>query len=134
MFSARVFHWLLPSHLHSVDSNLPKKLCFLLFHVTLSWVFFFSLLGRGRVSRSVVPDSLWVHGLQPAGLLCPWDSPGKNTGVGGHFILQGIFLAQGSNLALSLGRQILYHLSQILLWHAVPIFYYLGRSDSLFLI
>ena len=34
-------------------------------------------------------DSLWSHGLQPARLLCPWDSPGKNTGVGCHFLLQG---------------------------------------------
>ena len=31
------------------------------------------------------------HGLQPARLLCPGDSPGKNTGVGCHFLLQGIF-------------------------------------------
>ena len=30
-------------------------------------------------------------------LLYPWNSPGKNTGVGGHSLLQGIFLAQGSN-------------------------------------
>ena len=30
-------------------------------------------------------------------LLCPWDSPGKNTGVGCHFLLQGIFPTQGSN-------------------------------------
>ena len=29
--------------------------------------------------------------------LCPWDFPGKNTGVGGHFLLQGIFLTQGLN-------------------------------------
>ena len=39
------------------------------------------------------------HGLAPR-LLCPWDSPGKNTGVGCHFLLQGIFLTQGSNLHL----------------------------------
>ena len=31
---------------------------------------------------------LWLHGLQPARLLCPWDSPGKNTGVGCYFLLQ----------------------------------------------
>ena len=37
---------------------------------------------------SVVPDSVWPYGLQPTRLLCPWDSPGKNTGVGCHFILQ----------------------------------------------
>ena len=40
------------------------------------------------------------HGLEPASLLCLWDSPGKNTGVGCHFHLQGIFLTQGSNLHL----------------------------------
>ena len=33
-------------------------------------------------------------------LLCPWDSPGKNTGVGGHSLLQGIFPTQGSNPSL----------------------------------
>ena len=35
--------------------------------------------------------------LQPARLLCPWDSPGKNIGVGCHALLRGIFLTQGSN-------------------------------------
>ena len=42
------------------------------------------------VSYTVVSDSLWFHGLQPFPLLCPWDSPGKNTGVGYHFLLQEI--------------------------------------------
>ena len=46
---------------------------------------------------SVVPDSLRPHVLQPARLLCPWNSPGKNTGVGCHAVLQGIFLNQGLN-------------------------------------
>ena len=36
----------------------------------------------------------------PPGLLCPWDSPGKNTGVRCCFLLQGIFPTQGSNLVL----------------------------------
>jgi len=36
----------------------------------------------------------------PARLLCPWSYPSKNTGVGYHFLLQGIFLTQGSNLHL----------------------------------
>ena len=36
----------------------------------------------------------------PARLLCPWDTPGKNTGVGCHALLQGIFPTQGSNLYL----------------------------------
>ena len=39
-------------------------------------------------------DSLRYHELLPAGLLCPWDSPGKNTGVGCYALLQGIFLTQ----------------------------------------
>ena len=44
-------------------------------------------------------------------LLCPWNSPGKNTGVDCHSLLQGIFQTQGSNLDLPHCRQILYHLS-----------------------
>ena len=47
------------------------------------------------VSCSVVSDSLQPRGLKPARLLCPWDFPGKNIGVGCHFLLQGIFLTQG---------------------------------------
>ena len=51
------------------------------------------------------------EGLEPARLLRPWDSPGKNTGVGCHFLLQGIFPAQEWNPGLLHCRQILYHLS-----------------------
>ena len=40
--------------------------------------------------------TLRPHGLLPARLLCQWNSPGKNTGVGCHFLLQGIFLISGS--------------------------------------
>ena len=42
-------------------------------------------------------DSLQPHGLESSRLLCPWDFPGKNTGVGCHFLFQEIFMAQGSN-------------------------------------
>ena len=48
-------------------------------------------------ARSVVSDPLRLHGLQPAGLLCPWDSPGTHTGVGCHFLLPGIYLTRGLN-------------------------------------
>ena len=41
--------------------------------------------------------SLWPHGLYPTKLLCPWNSPGKNVGMGCHFLLQGIFPTQGLN-------------------------------------
>ena len=45
-------------------------------------------------------NSLRPQGLQPARLLGLWDFPGKNIGVGCHFLLQGIFLTQGLNLSL----------------------------------
>ena len=61
--------------------------------------------GAHRVIQSYIywscdqscPTLCWPHGLQPARLLCPWDSPGGNTGVGCHFLLQGIFPTQGLN-------------------------------------
>ena len=57
-------------------------------------------------------DSLRPHGLGLAKIFCPWDSPGKHTGVGCHFLLQEIFLTHGSNLGFLYFRQTLYHLSQ----------------------
>jgi len=42
-------------------------------------------------------DSVQPYGLKPAWVLCPWDSPGKNTGVGCHDLLQGIFPTHESN-------------------------------------
>ena len=41
-----------------------------------------------KVKSSVMPDSLRPHGLQPTRLLCPWDFPGKSTGVGCHCLLR----------------------------------------------
>ena len=41
------------------------------------------------VSCSVVSDCLWPHGPWPAWLLYPWNFPGKDTGVGCHFLLWG---------------------------------------------
>ena len=49
---------------------------------------------------SVLSDFLRPHELYPARLLCPWNFPDKNTGVGWHFLLQGIFPSQGSNPCL----------------------------------
>ena len=66
---------------------------------------------------SAVSNSLRPHGLQPARLLCPWDSPGKNRGC--HALLQGIFPTHGSTPGLLYCRQILYRLS------------YLGSRESL---
>ena len=58
------------------------------------------------------PTLLQPHGWYPSRLLCPWNSPGKNTAVGSHFLLQGIFPTQGSNphlLYLLHCRQIVCH-------------------------
>ena len=69
----------------------------------------------GGVTKTL--SRVWLlrpHGLKPARLLCPWDSPGKNTRVDRHFFLQEIFLTQGSKLChlrLLHCRQILYHLN-----------------------
>ena len=72
-------------------------------------------------SHSVVSNSLWPHGLQTTRLLCPCHSPGKKTGMGCHFLLQGIFLTQGSKpclLGLLHCRQILY------CWYTGELFYH----------
>ena len=73
-----------------------------------------------RESRSVMSDSLQVHGLYS-----PWNSPGQNTGVASLSLLQGIFLTQRSNPGLLHCRVNLYQLShkgspRILGWVAYP--------------
>ena len=45
-----------------------------------------TIIESESVSRSVVPTSLQSHGLQPTRLFCPWDFPGKDIGVGYHFL------------------------------------------------
>ena len=73
---------------------------------------------------SVVFDSLWPHGLLPAWLFCSWNSPGKNTGVGSHSLLQGIILIQGLNPGFLHCWQILYHLShQGTYWLYTPTYF-----------
>ena len=57
-------------------------------------------------SRSVISDSQRPHGLNS-----PWNSPGKNTGVGNLSLLQGIFPTEGWNSPLPHCRQILYQVS-----------------------
>ena len=66
-------------------------------HVAVKW----SCMFKSR-------PTLRRHGLQVTRLLRPWDSPGKSTGVGCHFLLQGIFLTQRLNPCLLYHRQMLY--------------------------
>ena len=63
------------------------------------------------LSHSVVSDSYEPMEYSPLGSSVHGDSSGKNTGVGCHALLQGIFPTQGLNLGLLHCRQILYHLS-----------------------
>ena len=69
------------------------------------------LISFVHVGHSVMSDCLKPHGLQPARLLCPWDSPGKNIETGSHSLLQEIFMTQGLNSHVLHCRQILYSLS-----------------------
>ena len=58
--------------------------------------------GNRRICvRSVMSDSSRLHWLYPTRFLCPQDSPGKNTGVGCHFLLQGTFPTHGVISSLS---------------------------------
>ena len=71
------------------------------------------LLKSVRACSVFVSNSLKPHELQPARLPCPWDSPGKNTGVGCHFLLQGGSSQSRDQTHVSciscIGRGILYH-------------------------
>ena len=74
------------------------RLCILVYELSIkNLIFSVYLLVVAVVSHSAVSDSLKHHELQSARLLCPWNFRGKNTEVGCHFLIQGIFLTQGSN-------------------------------------
>ena len=62
---------------------------------------------------SIMSVSMRPHELQPTRLLCPWNSPGKNTAMGCHALLQGIFPIQVSNSHLLHCRWIPYPLSHL---------------------
>ena len=73
-----------------------------------SWLYIGALYYGSAILCSVMSSSLWLRGLQAARLLCQWNPPGKNIGVGYHFLLQGIFPTQGSSL----------HILHLLNWQA----------------
>ena len=52
-------------------------------------------------AAAAVSDSVWPHRWQPTRLPCPWDSPGKNTGAGCHFLLQCMKVKTESEVAQS---------------------------------
>ena len=76
-----------------------------------SKTFFFSLVSQSQNQSEVAQLCPTLCDPMDTRLLRPWDLLGKSTGVGCHFLLQGIFSTQGSNAGLLHGRQMLYHLS-----------------------
>ena len=77
-------------HHHSKLSNFFLEL-------GLQWTLLLQCCACAQVlSCSAVSDSA-TQWTEPTRLLSAWDFPGKNTGVGCHFVLQGLFLTQGSN-------------------------------------
>ena len=79
------------------------------------------------LSHSVVSDSLWPIDCNSPGSSLHWDSPGENTGMGCHTLLQGFLQIQGLNRALLHCKRILYCLNhqgglRVLEWVAYPFF------------
>ena len=70
------------------------------------------------LDASALSNSLWPLGLQHTRFLCPWDSSGKNTGMGCHALLQGIFPTQRLNPGVLNSRQTLYHLNHPMGMHS----------------
>ena len=68
-----------------------------------SFALLFLIIGyvRNCYVTSVVSDSVRPQRQQPTRLPCPWDSPGKNTGVGCHFLLQCFKVKSESEVAQS---------------------------------
>ena len=106
-------HHQLPEFTETHSQTLKRAVCPFLFFFLCTFklfsgplLFFFpGIMGRMCVcvctrTHSVMSASLWPHGLLPTRLLCPWNFPGRSTGVGCHFCLQQIFPTQGLNLCL----------------------------------
>ena len=119
-----ILHWFLPY----IDMNQPwvymcspswqlnfQTQIILLAQVDTNTYLYLSIYLSIRIctvlSCSVMSNSLQPPGLHPPGFSVHEDSPGKNTGVGCHAILKGIFPTQESNPGLPYCRWILYHLS-----------------------
>ena len=93
--------------LEGVTSNIQDYISIqdIFFWISVDFIFIATCL---KLSVCVLTCLVVSDSLPPHGLLCPWDFPGKNTGVRCHFLLQEIFLTQGSNLHLLNYRQILF--------------------------
>ena len=91
ILQARILEWVAIS---SRGSSWPRHGTLCLLH----WLLL--LLAAAAKSLQSCP-TLRPHRRQPTGLPCPWDSPGKNTGVGCHFLLQCMKVKSKSEVAQS---------------------------------
>ena len=95
------------SHVYKVKASKHKKISI---HSLIASIILFV------IHTYSVAQSYPSHGLWPIRLLCPLSSPGNNTGVGCHFLLQGIFLTQGRicvSYVSSIGMQLHYQLHHL---------------------
>ena len=109
MLEVKGHHWLTGGRLTRYQTllmdalNIILEICQILNPATLLPVVKSGdLLHQCMHTCSVLSDSLQPHGLQPKRLLCPWNSPGKNSGVGSHFLLQCLKLKSESEVAQSM--------------------------------
>ena len=66
---------------------------------TVSYILSILLL----LSHFIMSNSVWLHRRQPTRVLCPWDSPGKNTVVGCHFLLQCMHACEVASVISNFG-------------------------------
>ena len=83
LYNMKYMHIVSFSNLRSSETYMPPRF----------WMWDYGL--PCMCAQSAVSSSLWTQGQQPTKLCCPCRFPGKNTGVGCHSLLQGIFLTQG---------------------------------------
>ena len=89
--------WTTPPELHDSIKNLSIYLSIYIYvhgcslYIFITFNFFSPLCMLKKKMHTQLCPTLQPCELEPARLLCPWDFPGKNTGVGCHFLLQGIF-------------------------------------------
>ena len=115
IFQARILEWVAVAH-HKYFGNLTHLVVYFYKEVFESWKsrkYFFATLFINcccLVAKSCLPlcDPM---DCSPPGSSAHGDSPGKNTGVSCHALLQGVFLTQESNRGLPHGGRIVYRLS-----------------------
>ena len=82
----------------------PGILIHLFLHIfnNILWLLLYIMcvVGEGEGTRMLSVASNSATSCKPARLICPWNFLGRNTGTSSYFLLQGIFLTQGSNLSL----------------------------------